>query len=324
MFEIFRRNFFVNTLLLIPYAVILRLHSFIWPDRYSYDYTGNNIFLEWFYSHITNPLLQAIFCTLLVVGQAIYLNRIYTKNRIPNDYSLFPGALYILLVSSSEYLIRLSPELLGVTFIIAMISQMFKTYKNQMGSIHIFNTGFFGCMAFLLNPGLLWALVYGFIGLMILRSFKGVEKIQYLVGFLTPIFLTFSIIYYLKKDVGVLVSDFLNEFGLIDFSTTLSLEKYFFLGAITLLFVIVFFSYNKYTIRKSIQAQKKIDLFYWLSLISLLTTIFTDGFSYSGILLLCVTIAILFSMNLTWIKNKIYTEMIHLLLISLIIYTFYI
>ncbi|NNF35624.1 MAG: hypothetical protein HKN68_16070 [Saprospiraceae bacterium] len=201
---------------------------------------------------------------------------------------------------------------------------MFKTYKNQLGSIHIFNTGFFGCLAFLLNPGLLWAFIYGFIGLMILRSFKGVEKLQYLTGFLTPIFLSFSVLYYLQKDIGVLVSDFLDRFGFIDLTTDVSIEQYIFLAVLLLLFLTVFFSYNKYTIRKSIQAQKKIDLFYWLSFIALLTTAFTDGFSYSGLLLLCVVVSTLFAMNITWIKNKIYTEMIHLLLLAVIIYTFYV
>jgi hypothetical protein len=322
--ELFRRNYFVNTLILVPYAIVIRLHTFIWPQRFVYEYTGNNVFLQWFYGHVSYPLLQSVICTLLIIGHAIFINRIYLKNRIPNEYTLFPGAIYIVLVSASDYLIQLSPEILGLTFIIIMISQMFKTYKNHLGSIHIFNTGFCGCLAFLLNPGLVWMFIYGFIGLMILRSFKGVEKMQYITGFLTPIFLALSMLYYLQKDIGSLVSDFINEFGFIDLGISLSIEKLIYLGVLFLIFLIVFFSYNKYTIRKSIQAQKKIDLIYWLSIIALLTTVFSDGLSYSGLLLLCVVISILFAMNITWIKNKIYTEMIHLLLLSIIIYTFYI
>ena len=229
MFELFRKNYFINTLLLIPYAVILRVHTFIWPDRYAYVYNGNNVFLEWIYSYLSSPLIQSIIGTSLVIGHAIYLNRIYVKNRIPNEFTLFPGALYILLVSSNEFLIQLSPELMGLTFVIIMISQMFKTYKNQKGSVHIFNTGFFACLAFLLNPGLIWALVYGFIGLMILRSFKTVEKLQFLSGILTPMFLSFCILYFLKKKMGQLVLDFLDGFGLIDISTGYSVNHYIFI-----------------------------------------------------------------------------------------------
>ena len=324
MLELFRRNYFINTLLLVPYAIVLRIHTFIWPDRFAYVYSGNNVFLEWLYGHLSLPIVQSIICTLLVVAQGMYINRIYLKNRIPNEYTLFPGAIYILLVSASEYLIKLSPDILGLTFVIIMISQMFKTYKNQLGSIHIFNTGFFGCLAFLLNPGLLWAFLYGFIGLMILRSFKGVEKLQYFTGFFTPIFLSFSVLYYLQKDIGLLVADFLDKFGFIDLTTDVTIEQYIFLAILLFLFLVVFFSYNKYTVRKSIQAQKKIDLFYWLSLIAMLTTVFTDGFAYSGLLLLCFVVSTLFAMNITWIKNKIYTEMIHLLLLAVIIYTFYV
>lgn len=324
MLELFRRNFFVNTLLLVPYAILLRIHTFIWPDRFLYEYTGNNVFLEWLYEYLSVPLVQSMVCTVLIVAQGIYINRIYLKNRIPNEYTLFPGAMYILLVSSSEYLIKLTPEILGLTFVIIMISQMFKTYKNQLGSIYIFNTGFFGCLAFLLNPGLIWILLYGFVGLMILRSFKGVEKLQYLTGFLTPIFLSVSLLYFFQKDIIFLASDFLEKFGFIDLSTDITIKQFIFLAILLFLFLVVFFNYNKYTIRKSIQAQKKIDLFYWLSLIALFATVFTDGFSYSGLLLLCVVISVLFAMNLTWMKNKMYTEMFHLILLAVIIYTFYI
>ena len=324
MFELFRKNFFINTILLIPYAVVLRIHTFIWPDRYYYSYEGNNVLLEWIYAQVGSPLVQSIVATILIIGQAVYINRIYIRNRLPNEYTLFPGALFILFVSSNEYLVQLSPEIMGLTFVIIMISQMFKTYKNQKGSVHIFNTGFYACLAFLLNPGLVWVLLYGYIGLMILRSFKSNEQLQYLCGILTPIFLSVSVLYYIQADVWTLTKDFIDGFGLMDFGTILSVTQYVFLGLMGLLFIVVFFSYNLYTIRKTIQVQKKIDLFYWLSLISLLATVFTDHVSYSGLLLLIISICILCAMNLTWVKNRIYTEMLHLLWVAVIIYTFYI
>ena len=323
MIELFRRNLFINTLLLLPYAVVLRLHTFIWPNRYFYQYDGENIFFKWIYELLSVPLSQSIVATLLVYIHALILNHISIRNRLGREYTLFPGALYILLISMGKETVYLSPSLISVSLVLIMIVQMFRTYKNQNATTFIFNAGFFAGLAFLLSPHLIFFLLFGYIGLMILRSFKMLERFQYTAGFLVPMILSFSLLYFFKVDVTDSISTFITEFGWIDWNSTAEVKTYIFVGVVFFFFFLSFLSYNRYTLRKSIQAQKKIDLIFWLAFFSLTTTMTNSEISYLGIIILICSISTLFAMNLSWIKNKLYTELIHLSLLAILVYIFY-
>jgi hypothetical protein len=205
-----------------------------------------------------------------------------------------------------------------------MVAELFNTYKNQAAATHIFNTGFFACLSFLFNPALIVVFLFGFIGLMILRSFKSIEKLQYLIGFSVPVFLALSGLYFFEVDIKNHIGQFFEEIGLLNFGLPSDQKLYLYLGVLSILFLVTFFNYNRYTIRKSIQAQKKIDLFYWLSFTSIFVALLGFNNPYGGTLLLTISISVLFAMNLTWMKNKLITELIHMSLLAILIYNIFI
>jgi len=309
---------------MLPYAIVLRLHTFIWPERYFYVYEGNNYLYKWIYTLVSTPISQSIVAVLLIYMHAIVLNQISIKHRLGRTYTLFPGVIYILLVSMHSEVIYLSPGLIATTALLFMITQMFMTYKNHNATIYIFNAGFFGALAFLLSPQLLFFYLFGYVGLMILRSFKRTEIFQYSVGYLAPIFLSISLLYYFQVDLSNVAGQFFSEIGWISMSVPAGIKTYIFISVILLLFIVSFFSYNRYTLRKSIQEQKKIDLIFWLGLFALVVTLFCNVISFTGVIILIAAIALLFSMNISWITNKLYSELIHLILLAILIYNFYI
>ncbi len=320
MLELFRKNIFLNMILLLPYIILVRLGTLIFPSKYYYVYEEGNLFLIYVYSIIDTPILQSITAILLIYLQALYINRISINNKLALDVSYFAGIIYVLLISLTPDVSVLSSILIANTFVLFAISNLFKTYKNLSAKIQIFNVGFFLSVAAYLHKPYLFLFVFAFIGLLILRSFKWHEKLQYFSGYLVFIFLVSGVYYFLMENVWHSFSMSFLQFGWIimegiTISGGICLAVYFFL----LTFII--FNYNSYIGKKNIQIQKMIDLLYWFLLASLPIALFAGEINIVEIKVLAIGISMLFAITLAANKNVLINEFIHIIFLGVITYT---
>jgi len=128
LLSIFRNNLFINSLLLLPYVILVRVHTLVHPVAYEVQ-QGDTFVVEFLFSSISSPIGQSISAILLVYLQAVFLNRLVIKHRLAPDYSLWPGLIYILLTLMPSFP-GLSPHLLANTFILISLDQLFRTYKS--------------------------------------------------------------------------------------------------------------------------------------------------------------------------------------------------
>ncbi len=302
---------------MIPYIIFIRIPVFLNPERYFYDYQGAEPFLNNIYSLISYPWLQNILCILLLFIQAILINIIINQNRISRNFTLFAGIIYILLIHLSPSLCTLSPLIIGITFFLIGLQQLFSTYKINKASLFIFNTGFFFAIATLFYKPFIVLLILGYVGLTILRSFRFRERAQYIAGYITPIYLYAGISYFLLGEGHSVGLEAIDAIGIIQFSV-MDLSAIITISIIGILILYVFLSYNAYRIKKAIDVQKKIDLVYWVMLISVFITLISDDVSLRELAIPAIAIAILFSMSFSRIQNKVLTELIHLVFIMVI------
>ena len=309
---------------MLPYILLVRANSFLEPQEYFISESTQYPLITWIYEILNTPILQNVVVILLIFLHAIYINRIAIKNRIPRESSLFAGIIYILLVCITPELCKLTPELIANSFILFGISQLFKTYKNPNASLHIFNTGLMFGIAAVLSAPLTTLILYGLLGFTILRSFKRVEKLQYISGFIITFYLAGSVLYIAKADMLFSFTEWVDNFGFLSFVIEHDFTIYLTFATYFILFLICFFSYNSYTLKKSIQVQKKIDLLYWLSILTFLTTIVTSYISIKELLPFSIVVALMFSMNLSGMKNKLFTELIHITLLTVLVFNHYV
>ncbi len=302
---------------MIPYIIFIRIPVFIDPQKYFYDYQGSEPFLVNIYSLLSYPWLQNILCILLLFIQAILINLIINQNRISRYFTLFAGIIYILIIHLSPSLCTLSPLIIGITFFLIGLQQLFSTYKINKASLFIFNTGFFFAIATLFYKPFIVLLILGYVGLTILRSFRFRERAQYFAGFILPIYLYASVSYFILGKDHSIGTEALEAIGLLQFSS-MDLGAIITLSIVGILIFYVFLSYNTYRIKKAIDVQKKIDLVYWVMLISVLATIISDDVSLRELAIPAIAVSILFSMSFSRIKNKVLTELIHLVFIMVI------
>ena len=311
MLELFRRNLFINSLLLLPYTILVRIESLLHADR-STTVEHISPFVSWIYELVPSTLTQNILACILIFFQAVYINRIVVKHRIASEITLFPGLIYIILVSLLPQYTYLSPVLIANTFILMAFSEIFKIYKRPFVMKQIFNSGFMISIAAIIYLPYIIYILAGIIGLAIIRSFKTKEILQYLSGIVIPVFLYGSWVFYKRHLVEKMGSIYSGKLGFPSHILNIDMQGYLGLAAITVILLYCFFSYSGYLMKKSIQVQKKIDILFWLSFFAVVSILIYDHLDYDHLLMLAIPLSILLSMSLIKINNTMIAELLHL------------
>lgn len=297
--------------MLLPYTFLVRIESLIHIDQPSYA-SDLSPFISWVNEMIPSLFVQNLLACFLVFIQAVYINRIVVKHRMGIEITLWPGVVYILLCALIPQFTYLSAVLIANTFILAAFSDIFKIYKRPFAVKFIFNSGLFISIAAMIYPPYIAYLLAGFIGLAIIRSFKTKEMLQYLSGVLVPFLLYGSWTFYqrvFQEKMGALID---NKFGFPADIIPKDKFDYLYLGIILFIILITIFSYSTYSMKKSIQVQKKVDILFWMIASTLLALFINEHLTLDHLLMLTIPLSVLLSMNLLKIKSVITTEMIHL------------
>lgn len=255
-------------------------------------------------------LSQNIFACFIVFLIANFINRLVIRNRLTKDFSLIPGLVFILISATVKETLTLSPALISCFFLMLGLLYLNRTYKNRDAEVHIFNVGFFISISAIFYPAILILWIFGIIGLLNLRSLKFHELIIFFSGFFVPFFLLWT--YYFWYDKGPVVFDYIqiNQ-------TVLRIFKGFGIEGIIILVLIIvgvgyaLFRYNFYTIKTSLQVQKKIDIIYWLMLFSFISMFFKNNINETHLAILMLPISVFLGISYERMKDGLLAELIH-------------
>jgi hypothetical protein len=296
-------------------VIVIRIHSLLYPITYEVLET-DTILTKLTFGFIDSGLSQNILATSIIYFHVLYINRLVIKHRLATQITLLPGLIYAVLVSILPEYSLLTPFLIANTFVLMSISQIFNTYKRPKAADTLFNIGFLITISSLFVPNYLIILLVGFIALFVLRSVKVSEIFQLLSGAVL-VFFAFSCILYL---VNIKVMPELLKLSLIPRFTVLenrgsSLYKIIIIFAVSIFAVL---NYGSYTIKKSIQTQKKVDILYWFMIFSLIMFFLFNNIDASQALLLCIPLSFMFNTNFINIRSILVQEVIHICILGLL------
>ena len=317
MLEFFKQNKLFNSLLLLPYTIILRLNSFL--IDFDYQVYDENILSQYFYQLFSyNELALDITAILMVFIQGVFVNLIVIKNRLSTSINLFPGVFYILIVSLIPEFQYLSAELIANNFILIAIAQIFGIYNKPDVSAPLFNAGFGVALAsmfcfnyILFIPAILTILLK-------LRKVRIVEILQFITGFNCMLFLLFTILYGTDQ-LGTFSSSFAQNLHL-GFNTPFKLDMDTIkLGIFIVLILITLFRFSKNMVRRSYKSQKQNSSFYMFLLMSLFILIINVKPGLHHLIMIGFPLAVLSSFLPTQYVKRWYAEGFHLFLFLLAI-----
>ena len=190
----------INSLLLLPYAIVLRLVVFIFPDaRIPGEIFGNwgqeslSLIHQWGIGDI-------LISTLLVFIQSAMLNRLFIKQSMTGDINLFPGLSYILLTALHPAFISLSSLLLANTTLIIALSYLFDILKKDRQEETRFMVGWWFAVTGLIYTPYLILFLFGLISMSMLKTLKLKDIFQYVTGYLSPFLISWLVQIILQKD----------------------------------------------------------------------------------------------------------------------------
>ena len=199
MVGIFKQKNPANALLLLVYALILKFSLFLHPvapvlhpeDNYLYKlilHALDSLF------HGT-PIFYSLISFVILFTQATLFNRICNHHKILPKSSYLPGMSYILITSLLRDWNDFSAPLLINSIMIWIWYRMIELYNSNRPGSAIFNIGVFtGLISLLYLPAMIFLLMV-LLALIIMRPFRIREWLVGLLGFTSPYYFLFIVLY---------------------------------------------------------------------------------------------------------------------------------
>ncbi len=279
---------------------------------------GQSVFFTAFLRNTQSfPFLFYLIPILSIIIQFFIILRFNVKFILLESKTYLPAFLFVLLSSSLIPLQNLYPVYIVSPFILFSIYTLFTTYKRDKPFSAIFSSAFLIAISSLFYHFTVYYIIFIWISLFIIRKFNLREFLISVLGLSIPYILTAGYLF-VFKEIGILTKSITLVYTNINETSLLHTPSYIFLAIVTILLIIsIIFSFNGKNIKK-ISART-----YFKSLIIFLLTsmglflIFHDISLFIIVLLpVCFLISIFF---LTW-RNKVFLEILFILLLMSIIY----
>ncbi|MFM2306363.1 MAG: hypothetical protein RLZZ367_1032, partial [Bacteroidota bacterium] len=154
--------------------------------------------------------VSAVLAATLCFVQALLVNGIVNGNKILAKKNYTAGLLFILFASLIKENLLLTPASLALTFVILATGKLFGLAKNEKSYGDVFDVGFLLSIAAIFYFPCIILILFGYIGLAIVRPFNYREWTILLLGFLAPLFVLFTFYFWYDKQ-GILLPDMLNQ-----------------------------------------------------------------------------------------------------------------
>ncbi len=318
MISVFRKNDVANIFLLLPYTILLRVYSLIHPTAYQLNEL-DAVWVSNFYQLVSSPMVQSVIAILLIFAQAVIINLLGNRHHIFRTPSALGGMLYVLLVSGIPELQVLSPALIGVTFLLAAIYNVFATYKQAIAASSIFNAALTSAIAAIIYPPYFIAIITMFIGLTMMRNFRTVERFQFIIGYGVLLWI-FGVLFFYLDLLNVSMFNQVMPLGALSEINITDTKTIWILGVTSFLILLSLGNYYSYVKKKGIDVRKKIGFFYWLLASSLIAFLIFRFIDYQHFYFLALAISLFVSMAILLMKNIALAEILHLALLGGIFY----
>lgn len=192
MVGLFKQKNPANIFLLLVFGVLIKLPMFTHP-HVTQKGAGDGILFRGILDYLHagsgfGPSVYPVLAFLCLYIQALMLNRFISQHRMMSRPTYFPGMAYLLITSFFPEWNYFTAPLLVNTFLLFVLSALFRIYNQPSAKGAIFNIGLaLGLAAFFFFPAVTytgWILL----ALMVMRPFRLNEWILCLLGVLAPFY----------------------------------------------------------------------------------------------------------------------------------------
>jgi hypothetical protein len=195
----FKGNNPINIIILLVYAFVLKLYSFIQPHVPTAQATDGFLYHKLLKllapAGHTAPIIYPIITYVLIVTQAITFNNLINNQKLLPRPNYLPAMAYILITSFFPEWWQLSSTLIINSLLVWVWARLSALFNHQRPKTLVFNVGMVvGFSSFLYFPSIGFAILI-FFGLITLRPFHLSEWMVAILGITTPYYFLFAWLY---------------------------------------------------------------------------------------------------------------------------------
>ena len=312
--EYFKRNHLFNSLLLLPYAFVLRSVVIVLPSAR----IPGEIFGTWGVKFLQQThqwgVGEFILSTFIVFIQAVIINRLFIRQSMLGEINLFPGLAYVLLTSIHPAFIGMSSLLLANTTLLISLMYLFDILKKEKQEETRFMFGWWLAISGLLYTPYVLLVLFGLIGMSILKTLKIKDVFQYLTGYITPFLIGWLIRIIITENLSPGVMNIFSSFGIPGFGPLFGIPDVIAVSFLAILFLFSLLGYSQIISRKNIHAQKKIDTLYALVFFCFPMALFPASLSIHFLFIFLLPFSLYLALLLRMIKHPAIAESLHFIL----------
>lgn len=312
--EFFKRNHLFNSLLLLPYAFVLRSVAIILPSAR----IPGEVFGTWGVKFINQTHQwgagEFILSTFIIFVQAVIINRLFIRQSMIGEINLFPGLAYVLLTSLHPAFIGMSSVLLANTTVLFALIYLFDILKKEKQEETRFMAGWWLAISALLYTPYIMLVLFGLIGMSILKTLKVKDIFQYLTGYLSPFLIGWLIRIIITEDLNPGLFNTLSSFGIPVFGPLYGIPDVITVALLAILFLFSILGYSQIISRKNIHAQKKIDTLYALVFFCFPMALFPSSLSAHFLFVFLIPFCLYLAILLRMVKHPAIAESLHFIL----------
>lgn len=190
MTGIFKQKNPANIFLLLVFGVLIKIPAFLHPHVPVANNEDGLLYREIIHfltpAGKANPVIYPLLAVGLLFFQAVILTRFINHQRMTSHQTWYPGMAYLLLTSLFPEWNYFSAPLIINTFLLFILSALFKTYNQSDARGSIFNIGLaLGMGSFVFFPSVTF-IVWVILALAVMRPFRLSEWLLCVVGATTP------------------------------------------------------------------------------------------------------------------------------------------
>lgn len=211
----FKKNYFMQLVLLIITPIVLWLPSFINPpEMITTPRLDMPLYEGLFYAMKDLRFLDTLLAFIIIIAQAFAINSILTYYQLTKKTSFMPTFIYILLMSCDYRTMTLSSILIANCFGILSLMFFLRCYNKNEGLDEIFITTLILAIGTLFYSPCILFILWIWFGLFNFKIYKWRSFLVSIFGFITP-FIILCVYYYLADDISILETFFQKHFFII-------------------------------------------------------------------------------------------------------------
>lgn len=314
MLEFFKKNHLFNSLLLLPYALVIRLVVIL----FSSSRVPGQVFGTWGQDvllHIQQwGMGEYMLSTLLIFVQAAMINRLMIRQSMTGEINLFPGLCYVLITALHPSYIGMSSVLLANTTLLIALGYFFDVLKKERQEETRFMGGLWLAVSALLYTPYLVLIIFGLLAMSMLKTLKLKDIFQYLTGFISPFLITWMVRMIQTGELQPGFPALFSEFGFPGVAAIYDIADVITLSVMSLLLLVSLLGYTQIIARKNIHAQKKIDTMYALVFFGAVMALWHSTVTVQFLFVLMIPFSLFSAIVLRMIRHPAIAESIHFIL----------